>query len=748
MQTGVEFEIEPISGREAAQKNFFLSLNERFSIIERGYVLTPSSMPDRQAPIVKVLPTEKQTKESSEIFMRNQLEETARYEARQEKINSGENNKENRQGVFLAFSIEEVMTVLEVVLSVILAIALLLLILLSFLLRAALKSRNGERQNSRKNSTTELVSATSPVPQNDNRSDREEYQKKKLNENVEAGHVKRSKEPGNFTAKRSKETNKDHAPRSELDNNTGPPPIERSLRQILSEPVSRHEFEKYMTSVVKFVNDYFDDSHTHSVIPDTDVKTKSDLCRKMNTQFSNKPASCEKIIEDVKKIILPNVNFFCLSRGFRTFLSLQREVKSLADILANTIASALGCDLKSSVLFEGLESILCAWLSSAFGLPSQYTPINKPNIIEEKFVGFTFYTTMDVYLSLIQHSRHVADKTNSHSAREVRLSMDYVVYCGEDAQLPLEEACRLARVKLRRVRKSPLSKVEGLTGAEVAKQIEKDRSRKLHPLLIVATYGSANIGATDSLSELISLAEKYRIKIHLDATYAGCQWVEPQYRNAIHSSLASVHSFHVSLFTLFPYSGRLTIMWAIDGFSFETMSQNDNAHQMSENVLRLWLLLRFYGLDSLRATVRKKVNLGKYFSDRLEVHEKIFKVLYHNDHGIVLFQYIKKHEETMNEDVNTMTSKFFNYVNSTSQMKLTLLKYHELVLIRGCVNYERSNASMVDESVSTILNLAEEFEEKLKKRPLECLSSPTWYLTPLIGGSPNETTDKTQPSNL
>ncbi|VDL76587.1 unnamed protein product [Nippostrongylus brasiliensis] len=55
--TGVDYIIEPIAGREAIQRNFAtlperakgysnrrVSLNERFSIIERGYWLKPVSM--------------------------------------------------------------------------------------------------------------------------------------------------------------------------------------------------------------------------------------------------------------------------------------------------------------------------------------------------------------------------------------------------------------------------------------------------------------------------------------------------------------------------------------------------------------------------------------------------------------------------------------------------------------------------------------------------------------------------------
>ncbi|KAK6013204.1 hypothetical protein OSTOST_21538 [Ostertagia ostertagi] len=69
--TGVTYTIEPIEGRAAIQRNFVklperasnysnrhVTLNERFSIIERGYYLKPTELPKgSKPPRVILVPT-------------------------------------------------------------------------------------------------------------------------------------------------------------------------------------------------------------------------------------------------------------------------------------------------------------------------------------------------------------------------------------------------------------------------------------------------------------------------------------------------------------------------------------------------------------------------------------------------------------------------------------------------------------------------------------------------------------------
>uniref|UniRef100_A0A1I7TEL0 NET domain-containing protein n=1 Tax=Caenorhabditis tropicalis TaxID=1561998 RepID=A0A1I7TEL0_9PELO len=95
-----------------------------------------------------------------------------------------------------------------------------------------------------------------------------------------------------------------------------------------------------------------------------------------------------------------------------------------------------------------------------------------------------------------------------------------------------------------------------------------------------------------------------------------------------------------------------------------------------------------------------------------------------------------------------MTSMFHNYLITSSALKFSLLSFHGKTLIKAVVNYGRCNLSIMEESVSTLLNSVEEFEEALKKKKKGLTETPRNEFCELIRGSPNETTDITQPDDI
>ncbi|UMM23545.1 hypothetical protein L5515_004213 [Caenorhabditis briggsae] len=513
------------------------------------------------------------------------------------------------------------------------------------------------------------------------------------------------------------------------------PPVkevqQRSDRQRLQEPVGRDEFVKCMNVVVQFINEYFDESHKQPVIPEHDVNST-----RIHVKGPEKPEEFGEILKDLKEIVVPNICHTHHPRYHAKFAG-----KSLADIVGSTISAALGHDVNSSPIIDSIERIICKWLSSAMGIPQIKSHLNEPR----DPIGTLFYTPRDIYIAVIRHAIEKAEMTNENSPKSEKEKpkfSDYVVYCSDDSQIPLEEACINTKVRLRKVITYD-KESSAMTAANLLKQMVKDKERGLIPLVIIANYGSAYVAANDEIWELVKISRKKNIWLHLDATYAGCQWLDTNSRSNVHSLITEVDSVHIVCSSLFPYSGRISVVW-----SCEKLVVDGNKIHYGEHPIRLWILIRLYGIRSIREAVKRKVILGNAFSERLTHHPEFFEMSHPNEHGITVFQYNNKNVKDRKEDINKMTSMFHNYLILSSTLKFSLFTYHEKVLIKAVINYGRCNLSIMEESVSTLLNSVEEFEEALKKKKKAVSETPRVEFCELIGGSPNETTDVTQPDDI
>uniref|UniRef100_A0A1I7TEK7 NET domain-containing protein n=1 Tax=Caenorhabditis tropicalis TaxID=1561998 RepID=A0A1I7TEK7_9PELO len=265
-------------------------------------------------------------------------------------------------------------------------------------------------------------------------------------------------------------------------------PQQRSERQRLQEPIGRNEFIRSMNSVVQFINEYFDESHKQPVIPEHDVNSS-----RIHVRVPEKPEEFSEILKDLKEIVVPN---------------------------------------NSSPIIESIERIICKWLSTALAIPQMKTHLNE---LRDPF-GTVFYTPRDVFVSVIRHVIEKVEKTNEENSpkaeKERPKLSDYVVYCSDDSQISLEEACNTMKVRLRKVITFDKD-LSGMTGANLLKQMEKDKARGLIPLVIIANYGSANVAANDEIWDLVKISRNKKIWLHFDASYAGCEWLDPNCRSNI-----------------------------------------------------------------------------------------------------------------------------------------------------------------------------------------------------------------------
>ena len=163
--------------------------------------------------------------------------------------------------------------------------------------------------------------------------------------------------------------------------------------------------------------------------------------------------------------------------------------------------------------------------------------------------------------------------------------------------------------------------------------IRADREAGLVPAGIVACVGGTGVGASDDVGALADVAERHGLYLHVDAAWAGSAMVCPEYRPfwaGVERADSIVFNPHKWLGTGMECSAHfvrdpktLTATLSIKPAFLRTegtvTDYSDWSVQLGRRfrALKVWFLLRAYGLDGLARRIRDHVRWSQALCERL-----------------------------------------------------------------------------------------------------------------------------------
>ena len=228
----------------------------------------------------------------------------------------------------------------------------------------------------------------------------------------------------------------------------------------------------------------------------------------------------------------------------------------------------------------------------------------------------------------------------------------------EHAHSSTQKAAIIAGTRFRTV-SAPADNGFSVSAASLRKTIQECEAKGLIPFYFTATLGSTSTCAVDDLAGIAELAKEYPdIWIHVDAAYAGSALVCPEYQHHC-PPIAHFDSFNFNLHKWLLVNFDCSAFFIkrrkdlIDTYSI-TPSYLRNEFTESGLVtdyrdwqiplgrrfrsLKVWFVLRSYGVKGLQAFIRKHIALSEYFAAQLKTRQDLFKVTTDAAFGLVTFQ--------------------------------------------------------------------------------------------------------------
>ena len=327
------------------------------------------------------------------------------------------------------------------------------------------------------------------------------------------------------------------------------------------------------------------------------------------------------IMADFDAIVMPGMTHWQHPRFFAYFPANATPPSMLAEQLVNTVAAQ--CMLwQTSPAATEVEGIMVDWLRQALGLPDGFT-----GVIQDSASS----ATLSAVLTMRERATHYTGNKDGLSGKgQLR------IYCSQEVHSSIDRACWVAGIGQANLVKIPTfgARFEMDTKALEA-AIQNDLNAGHTPAGIIAITGGTGVGASDDLSAVMSVAKTYDLYTHLDAAWAGSAMICPEFRESFWNGVEDYDSivfnphkwlgaqFDCSVQFLRDATPQLNTLKIEPEYLKTSGSAVTNYSEWTIplgrrfRALKLWFLLRSYGLEALRTRIRNHVAWAEELCARL-----------------------------------------------------------------------------------------------------------------------------------
>ncbi|GAB4549981.1 MAG: aspartate aminotransferase family protein [Phycisphaerales bacterium] len=446
-----------------------------------------------------------------------------------------------------------------------------------------------------------------------------------------------------------------------------------------------------------------------------------DVAAQFERTAPDDPRPWSETLDQIETRILPHITRW-FHPGFMGYFPASTSEPAMLGELLSAGLGQQGMLWQTSPACTELETRVMDWLARALGLPERFCaePIDHDG--SPVGGGVIQGTASEAVLCVIAAAR---DRALARLPEGERWPVRCAVYTSEQAHSSVEKACRVLGPQTV-ARAVPTDARLRMDPSALSSMIEEDaRTPGVVPCCVVATLGTTSTCAVDPIDAIGRLAESHGLWAHVDAAYMGAQLILPDQRHHI----AGVERF--DSFTMNPHKWLLvnfdcSALWLSPGARRDligTMSITPEYLRTSASesgavidyrdwhvplgrrfrALKLWMVLRHYGLSGLRAYIRKHLEWARAFASWVE-HDARYELAFPVESGLICLSHVGGDEVTqcVLERVNATGRFFLTHCRAPAGRSDT-----NRYLIRVALANERTTKGHTEDLWRTLQSLAD-----------------------------------------
>tara|TARA_B100000700_G_scaffold109495_1_gene123456 strand:+ start:1088 stop:2539 length:1452 start_codon:yes stop_codon:yes gene_type:complete len=392
--------------------------------------------------------------------------------------------------------------------------------------------------------------------------------------------------------------------------------------------MSAEEFRSAGHDAVDFLVNFIDGFRTDSPdLPLTSDLAPGDVYASLPSSPPMKGEPFEAILADVERLIVPGLTNW-QHPGFYGFFPADSSPPSVLGELVSAGLGQQGMLWSTSPACTELETLVLDWLAEAVGLPDRFRSDGPGG-------GVIQDSASSSSLCAILAARDRAGGAESLPTLRI--------YTSEQAHSSIEKDVLVAGFARHQLRVVKTDDDFAMDANALASLVDADVAEGHVPCLVVATVGTTSSGAIDPVSSICDVAGPVGAWVHVDSAWAGAATVCPEHRDLL-DGIDRVDSYcfnpHKWLLTNFDLSAfyLADVQPLIDSLSIVPEYLRNTASEAGAVVdyrdwqvplgrrfraMKLWFVMRSYGVEGLRAHIRTHVAAAADLAARVEANPKL-----------------------------------------------------------------------------------------------------------------------------
>ena len=339
----------------------------------------------------------------------------------------------------------------------------------------------------------------------------------------------------------------------------------------------------------------------------------------------------EAMLRDVDEILLPGITHW-QSPDFFAYFPANTSYPAILGELLSAGLGVQGMLWATSPACTELETHVLDWLLGMLGLPEAFRSTGDGGgVIQDSASGAA--------LCAILAAR---ERATGFASNERGLDKRLVAYTSSQAHSSITKGIGIAGIGRKNLRLIDVDETFAMRPELLEERIDADRAAGLTPFFVSATVGTTSSNAIDPIPEIGAICKREGLWLHVDAAMAGTAALCPEYRY-LHDGVEFADSYcfnpHKWMFTNFDCD----CFWVADREALiRTLSilpeyLRNRATESGTVIdyrdwhvplgrrfraLKLWFVIRHYGVEGLRHHVRRHIELAQRFRGWVEVDDR------------------------------------------------------------------------------------------------------------------------------
>jgi len=470
--------------------------------------------------------------------------------------------------------------------------------------------------------------------------------------------------------------------------------------------MNAEDFRRHGHELVDWMADYMRDVGELPVTPDV---APGDTLRRLPASPPAAGEPFEQLFHDFKTAILPAMTHWNHPGWFAYFPGNNSPPSVLAEMLTATLGAQCMSWATSPAATE-LEQLTLSWLREMLGLPAEFTGVIQDTASTATLVAL---------LSARERATDYSADTRGLSASGARLT----VYASSEAHSSVDKGVKLAGYGLDQLRRVAVDGTYAMRPEVLDRMIAEDTKAGMIPACVVATIGTTSSTAVDPVAVIAEVCRRHGVWLHVDAAYAGTAAIVPELRHLFagiahaDSFLFNPHKWMLVNFDCTAYFVRdreaLLRTFQVSPEYLRTAADENVVNFRDWGIqlgrrfraLKLWFVIRSYGVDGLRSLVRKHIALAQELAGWIKTSSD-FELMAPTPFGLVCFRYSPpdiRGDGSLADDLNT---KLLALVNGTHRVHLTHTRLSGRYAIRLVVGQRQTERVHVLEAWRLITEAA------------------------------------------